>query len=325
MEVRDLIDRIDIVTYIEQFCDIKQQGGEYWGLSPFKEEKTPSFSVNPEKQCFYDFSSGKGGNILDFVRAYHHCSFGDAVKHLKSYLGIEDEPTSSSPSAVRIARRFKKKEDHTKESTETILPDTYMDLYEMRPDKRKVWEDEGISSAVMDRYQVRYDPYSDRLVYPIRNTNGKIVNIGGRTLDPSFKEKQLRKYTYFKKWGGDMQVLFGLYENQDAIRKRGEIILFEGIKSVMLAETWGVMNCGALLTSHLNVHQFRFLLCLGVRVVFALDKDVNVTEDRNIQRLKRYLPVYAVLDKEGLLEEKMSPVDRGHDVWAYLYGKKVKI
>ena len=91
-----------------------------------------------------------------------------------------------------------------------------------------------------------YDSFSDRLVYPIRNPDGKIVNIGGRTLDPHWKEKGLRKYTYFMSWG-ELKTIYGLAENRDAILQKGEIILFEGCKSVLLADTYGIHNTGAIL------------------------------------------------------------------------------
>ena len=65
MEVADIIEAIDIAEYISQFVDLEEKGGELWGLSPFKDENTPSFSLNPEKGFWYDFSAGVGGNLID--------------------------------------------------------------------------------------------------------------------------------------------------------------------------------------------------------------------------------------------------------------------
>ena len=193
-----------------------------------------------------------------------------------------------------------------------------MERYEKRDDKLAVWGQEGISRASMDKFQVYYDSFSDRLVYPIRNPDGKIVNIGGRTLDPAWKEKQLRKYTYFFPWG-ELKTLYGLAENIDSIKKQREIILFEGCKSVLLADTYGVHNTGAILTSHLNPNQMKLLVGLGCRVVFALDKDVSIREDHNIKRLKQFVNVEYIWDKENLLDDKDSPVDKGKEVWEKLY------
>lgn len=70
MELSELIESIDILDYISQYTEFTEKNGEYWALSPLKEENTPSFSVRKETNTFYDFSSGVGGNVLTFVR-YH--------------------------------------------------------------------------------------------------------------------------------------------------------------------------------------------------------------------------------------------------------------
>jgi len=173
----------------------------------------------------------------------------------------------------------------------------------------------------LKRFDVRYDSFSNRLVYPIRNTDGQIVNIGGRTLDPDWKERGLRKYTYFSKWG-ELNVIFGLYDNSRYILKKREIILFEGCKSVLIADSWGIKNTGAILTSHLNPNQVKLLARLGVRVVFALDKEVNVLNDHNIAKLKRYVSVEYLKDIDDLLGAKDAPVDRGEGVFKDLYERR---
>lgn len=198
-----------------------------------------------------------------------------------------------------------------------------MEKYEKRDDKLAVWEEEGISRASLSKFQVYYDSFSNRLVYPIRNIIGQIVNIGGRTLDPDFKAKKLRKYTYFSGWG-EMDVIYGLFENMESILEKREVILFEGCKSVLVADSWGIHNTGALLTSHLNPNQMKILARLGVRVVFALDKDVRVRDDHNINKLKRYVSVEYFWDREDLLDEKDAPVDKGLEVFKKLYGQRLR-
>lgn len=114
---------------------------------------------------------------------------------------------------------------------------------------------------------------------------------------------------------GELKTIYGLAENMEDIREKGEIILFEGCKSVLLADTYGVQNTGAILTSHLNPNQMKLLVSLGCRVVFALDKDVCIRDDHNIKRLKQFVNVEYIWDKEDLLGDKDSPVDRGQDTW----------
>lgn len=86
----------------------------------------------------------------------------------------------------------------------------------------------------------------------------------------------------------------------------------------------GLKSCGALLTSHVNPNQLKILIRLGCRVVFALDKDVNITADRNIQKLKKYVNVEYFRDTNGLLDAKDSPVDKGKEVFKSLYERRVR-
>ena len=318
-----MIETADIVAYISQFVDLERRGDEFWGLSPFKDEKTPSFSVRPQPPCFFDYSSGIGGNIYTFIRYYFHCSPGEAVEKLREYLGepAGDAGVRLKLDATRVCQRFTDHATGEKESKHTTLPADIMSKYEKRSDKLQVWRNEGISDASLERFQVCYDAFSDRLVYPIRNPDGEIVNIGGRTLDPQWKEKKLRKYTYFYQWGA-METIYGLFENMEFIKNRHEIILFEGAKSVLLADTWGIRNTGAILTSHLNPAQKKLLAKLGCRVVFALDQDVDVRKDHNVQKLVRYCNVDIIRDRENLLGEKDSPVDHGKEVFLKLYEQR---
>lgn len=329
MEVSEIIKRVDILSYISQFCELEERNdGEYWGLSPLKEENTPSFSVNVDKQRFYDFSSGKGGNVLDFIRQYHKCDFMEGLRILKKYANIrDDDPSTSSQRllATSVAKKFKNHQKKEKENKSTILPADYMNRYEHNPNKLSVWRDEGITPESMERFSVRYDPFSDRIVYPIKNADGKIVNIGGRTLDPEWKEKNLRKYTYFFGWNGGVPI-YGLPDNINDIKHANQIILFEGAKSVLLADTYGVKNTGALLTSHLSKDQLKMLIKIGVNeVVFALDKDVDIRTIDRIRALMAYTNISYIYDKNDLLEEKDAPVDRGKDVFLKLLAERRRL
>lgn len=325
MELTDLIKSVDIVEYISQFVELTQKGDEWWGLSCFKSENTPSFSVRKDPPLFYDYSSGIGGNLFTFVKNYHKCSGFEAVNIIKRYAGMDEELAEAHEkmTATLDCKKFMRKKQEQKQQISTILPDNYMERYEKRLDKMAIWEKEGISQSAMDKFQVYYDGFSDRLVYPIRNVEGKIVNIGGRTLDPCWKEKNLRKYTYFKPWGR-LDTIYGLYENMEDILRAHEVIIFEGCKSVLIANTWGIQNCAAILTSHLNPYQMKILARLGCRVVFALDKEVNVRNDYNISRLKDYINVEYICDKDGLLDEKDSPVDKGLEVFQAVYSKRLR-
>ena len=323
MELEEVLERADILEYVSQYTDLEEKNGEWWGLSPFKEENTPSFSVDPEKGLFYDFSSGAGGNVISFIMEREQCNFPRALTILKNYLGVTDDAPVASTRllSTKIAKQYKHKTAILKPSSASILPANYMERYERNPEKLKVWVNEGISEKSMERFSVRYDGFSNRIVFPIRNYNGDIINISGRTLDPDYKEKKLRKYTYFKELG-TLDTLYGFSDNRADIEEKREVIIFEGSKSVMIADTWGVGNTCCLLTSHLNPQQLMFLIKLGVRVVFALDKDVDIKQDKNIEKLKRYVKIEYLYDKDNLLEPKMAPVDAGFEVWNSLYERR---
>lgn len=325
MELEELIKSINIVEFLSQFVELEEKNGEWWGLSCFKDEKTPSFSVRRDPPVFFDYSSGIGGNVYTFVKYYYKCTKDEAIEILKKYAGFNGELTAprEKMAATLTCKRFKRPKTSRKAPTATVLPNDYMERYEKREDKLAVWEQEGISRESLDKFQVCYDSFSDRLVYPIRNIEGKIVNIGGRTLDPLWKEKKQRKYTYFHSWG-TMDTIYGLVENMEHILKAREVILFEGCKSVLLADTWGIHNAGAILTSHLNPNQMKILARLGCRVVFALDKDVRIREDHNISKLKQYVNVEYLWDREDLLDEKDAPVDKGFEVFKKLYEQRLR-
>lgn len=327
MDLNKLIQSVDIVEFISQFVELEQKGEEWWGLSCFKDENTPSFSVRKNPPFFYDYSSGIGGNLYSFVKKYYNCSNREAVEIIKKYAGFGGtvDARQGRMSATLDCRRFKRPTRTRKISAQKInVPDSYMERFEIKNDKLSVWEKEGISLEIMRKFGVMYDAFSNRLVYPIKNIDGNIVNIGGRTLDAKWKEKNIRKYSYFFSWNGGMEVIYGIYEHLKKIKEKGEVIIFEGCKSVLIAETWGIKNTGALLTSHLNLYQMKLLAKLGCRVVFALDKDVDIKADKNIQKLKNYVNCEYLCDLNSLLNEKDSPVDKGKEVFERLYENRIK-
>lgn len=329
MEVSEIVERVDILEYISQYCELtERQDGEYWGLSPLKEENTPSFSVNVEKQRFYDFSSGHGGNVLDFIKAYHKCDFFRGLQILKKYANISDDEQSIGVphrlQAASIARKFKPRDRKERESKSSVLQPDYMDRYDLDFEKLSAWENEGITRDAMMQFSVRYDPFSNRIVYPIKNISGDIINVCGRTLDPRYKEKNLRKYTYFKPLG-ILDTIYGLSENKESILSQKEIILFEGAKSVLMAYGWGIKNTGAILTSHLNPYQFKILIKLGIKIVFALDAEIDIREDENIMRLRPYAQVDWVKNRRKLLDDKDSPVDKGEEIFRTLYNERGRL
>lgn len=331
MEVSDIMAMVPIEEYVGQYVELFEKNGELWGLSPFKDEKTPSFSVRPDQGIFYDFSSGVGGNIIDFIMKYHGVTLKRSIDMLKAYAHISEDE-SGAPVArlqtARIAKRYKPSGKKTGASSYSIMPDDYMDRFERRTDKLSLWVNEGISPEVLEYCSVRYDSFANRIVHPIYDLEGNIINVCGRTLDPDYKAKGLRKYTYLHPLG-TLDILYGLHWALDPAVDNGELILFEGAKSVMKCKTWGMHNCAALLTSHLNQHQMNLLIRLGnlnrIRIIFALDEDVDIRNDKHIMNLAKYARVEWIQNRDQLLSEKDSPVDKGEDVFRRLYVLRKKL
>lgn len=328
IEISDITNKIDIIEYISQFCDLELRGdGDYWGCSPFKEENTPSFHVSPDKQKFYCFSTGRFGDVLDFVQIYFGVSKEQGIRMLMNYAGISEGDMKSMEikrlASTSIAKRFKSRPQKNIAPV-SVLADDYMNRYDWDESAFTPWLEEGITLEALKRFGVKYDPFSDRLVYPIINEQGKLINVCGRTLDPLYKEHKVRKYTYFSKFGGAMNVLYNLFDCKQDVLRTKEVIIFEGAKSCMKAYSWGFKNCCALLTSHLSDHQFKALIKLGASVVFALDAEVDIREDKNIKRLIPYVPVYWI-KSSGVVGEKDSPTDKGEEVFRKLYGSKLKL
>lgn len=332
MTAAEVMEAVDMVEYIGQYTDLTQKGEEWWGISPFNtEEKTPSFSVSPSIHAFCDFSANKSGNLIEFVKEYHGLTVGQAVRHLKQYAGIQDEEGSENQSlrllSSGIAKKFRRKPD-SKQTPAPPLDERYMKRYVWDEGKLKLWADEGISLDVMRSFGVMYDQLDNRIVYPIRDTDGNLRCVSGRTCDPDYKAKGLRKYTYTTSIGS-MPVVYGLYEHMEQIVAAKRVILFEGCKSVMKLATWGNNLGAALLTSHLSKTQFRTLMQLAsyhsVTIVFALDSDIDITKDHEIMQLCRYAKVEWVKNRDGLLLPKEAPVDRGIEVWNTLYERRTRL
>ena len=323
MDIQELIEAVPIDEYIGQFVDWDhEENGELWCLSPFTNEKTASFSVSKDMNMWYCFSSGSGGNIISFIMKLNRCGYSRAVEILKKYANIDasiDSPKRLTSSGV--IKKYREPKRIIKKQAGVYLDDDVMSLYDFDESKLSVWVADGISYLTMKKFQVRYDSVANRIVFPIKDMDGAIINICGRTIDPDFKKKKLRKYTYYYPLGS-LNTIYGFSDNMEEILKSKEIILFEGSKSVMVADGWGIKNTGAILTSHLNYLQMKLLIQLGVRVVFALDEEIDVRRDENIKKLKRFVKVEFVKNIDGMLSEKMAPVDAGQNIWKTLYEKR---
>lgn len=325
MDIQELVQKADLLDYVGRYVEMNRDGGEWFGVCPFHGDTDPSFSISESNPLvYYCFGCGVSGNILHFIRGYHKVGFSKAIELLKEFVGYTGEINGNGSSDVmRIFRQFQpKKKEEVPEHI--VLAEDFMRRYDTYAPQLELWTEEGISNEAMQRFDVAFDWRNERIVFPIRDNDGNIISVSGRTVDPDWKKKQLRKYSYYNKIRG-VDLLYGLYENQKEIANKKQVIVFEGAKSVMKAYGYGYDNCVALLTSHLNDWQLKILIKLGCEVVFALDKGVDVKADKNITRLRQFCPVYYIKDRSGMLNDKDSPVDKGREVFDSLFGEKRRL
>lgn len=320
-DISELKKNIDIVDYIGKFVDLKFNGKEYVGLCPFHKEKTPSFYVNKEKNIFHCFGCGAGNDIIDFTMKINNMSFNNAVKYICEQYGAE---ISEKPTIIRQINRYIEKSESKKRDEKFYLLDNVMDEYP-RNHNIEEWIAEGISYDVLCKHDVRYDSEKTKIVFPVfdEEEDRKIISLKVRTLLPDYKERKVPKYIYTNKIGRK-DFLYWWKPNERFIKESSECILVEAEKSQMKLESYGVNNVVAVGSHAITDNCQRFLLKSGVKnIVFAYDKDVKIGEImKQITILKHYCNCFILIDKYSLLGEKDSPIDRGIEVWNYLYDRK---
>lgn len=331
--IEQINNSINIVDYAKRYLNLEFKYGEWWTNCPFHlNDDTPSLSFNQEKNVFKCLGCGLAGSVIQFVQNYHKLSFPKAIEHLINYGNLNLIPKEYS-NVLNFLYKTKSQNKSIKTIQRDFLPDNYMERYSKKPIKE--WLNEGIKQEILDKYEVRYDKHN-RIVFPIKNIEGKIIAIKGRTLYSNYKDLGIPKYIYYQKIITN-DFLFGLYENLSYIKEKNEVIVFEGAKGVMLAESYGFNNVVSLETNKINKYQKNLLLQLKVNIVFALDKGIKIVTKKinkikndnniyvNIGLLPKLTNVYVIEDKKNLLEEKECPCDQGKEVWEILYEGKILI
>lgn len=319
--VSSIINNVDIVEYIGQYTELKQKGDNFFGLCMFHEEVTASFSVNPAAKKYYCFGCGCGGNVITFSAKINRISFDNAALRLASELNIDTVKKQKSPT-VAILKQLAK-DVRLPEVERQPLDPSELDKYTKATIRQ--WEAEGIPQFIINKYGVRIDVQSNRIVYPVYDNNGNLINIKGRTMFEDYKSMRIPKYINYYKVG-TVDYLQGYYMKKHLISAANEIIIFEGIKSCMKADSYGYYNSVSCETHKLNPFQIKFLIGLRCDIVIAFDKDVDFKKILdNVSMLKRFANVFIVRDTKDLLEKKDSPVDKGKEIWEKLYYDKIRV
>ena len=325
--LQEVSSNVDLVEYIGQDIELKPKGKDYFGRCSRHIDKTPSFSVNPEKNMYYCFSCGRGGGIIQYLQEYEGLSFDNAVEKACKLADTDISTMCYSPT-VKLLKKIKRLRQKKIVTKHTIIDECEYEKY--KKDTVSEWLDEGIRQSEIDLFDIRIDDRSNRIVYPVRDIDGNLINIKGRTRFSDYKSMHLMKYiNYFPV--GTMDYLQGLNITLPYIKEKNEIIIFESLKSVMKCFGWNYKNSASAEKHSLTDEQIRLIIFLRVNVVFAYDSDVSYKSKdivETINKIKRFTNVYIMEDKENLLggiEAKNSPADKGLHIFEKLYESKRKV
>ena len=326
--LRQINENVNLLDYVSQSIEMERRGKEYYGHCPLHIDKTPSFSITPSKNIFHCFSCGRSGGIIGYLTQYEHLNFDDAVKKA-AQLGNMDLSKMCKSETISF---LKKARDTLQTKTETIYHQIldHNELNKYQKEYIKEWIDEGIQQDVLDLFEVRINERDNRIVYPVYDINGNLINIKGRTRYTDFKALRIPKYINYYPIG-TMDYFQCLNITLPYIKQKNEVIIFESIKSVMKAYGWGYKNCVSAEKHTLTDEQVKILVKLKTDIVFAFDSDISYQDKdvkKTIDKLKRITNVYIIFDRYNLLggkETKNAPVDLTKEIWERLYREKIKV
>ncbi|MDT8346734.1 MAG: DNA primase [Flavobacteriaceae bacterium] len=305
--IEKVFDAARVEEVIGDFVQLKKSGSNLKGLSPFSNERTPSFMVSPVKQIWKDFSSGKGGNAVSFLMEYQQLSYPEAIRYLAKKYAIELEETHSNEADKEAASHreslyivndfaknfFKEQLLHSDEGRSVGLSyfkkrgfsKESIDTFELgySPQQKKALADaaekNGYNNVFLEEtglciYNERgaYDRFNARVIFPIKNLTGKTLGFGGRILDTQAKAAKYlnspESEIYHKS-----KVLYGLYEARQAIAKNDLCYLVEGYTDVIQLHQSGVANVVSSSGTALTTDQIRLISRLTKNITLLFDGD----------------------------------------------------
>jgi DNA primase len=298
--INDLIDRVDIVDLIDSRVTLKKAGKNYQARCPFHDEKTPSFSVSPDKQFYHCFGCGVSGTALTFLMEYDRLEFVDAVETLARQVGGEVpregggrrqkvDQHSKVYAALSAAEAFFRR--RLKDSREAVAylkgrgltgvvardfavgyaPDEWQALGDALGERfsREVLLSAGLTTKNDKGHS--YDRFRGRIMFPIRDTRGRVIGFGGRVLGADDGPKYLNspETPVFHKG----RELYGLYEARKALRQIDRLIVVEGYMDVVALAQAGIANSVASLGTATTTDHFHKLFRYADEVVCCFDGD----------------------------------------------------
>lgn len=311
MIARETIDKVFETARVEEvigdFVNLKKAGANYKGLSPFADEKTPSFMVSPVKQIWKDFSTGKGGNSITFLMEHEHYSYPEAIRYLAKKYNIEIEETIqndeekqrsdereslflvsdyaksyfsdimwNSEKGKAIGLSYFKERGFTEETIKKFelgysLDEwsAFTDAAESKKYEIEFLEKTGLTIVKENR---KFDRFKGRVMFPIHSMSGRILGFGGRTLSA---DKKVAKYLnspesiiYHKS-----KILYGIFQAKQRIAREDNCYLVEGYTDVISLWQAGVENVVASSGTALTADQIRLVNRLTNNITVLFDGD----------------------------------------------------
>ena len=309
---KHIIDQIFETARIEDvigdFVNLKKSGSSLKGLSPFADEKTPSFMVSPVKQIFKDFSSGKGGNVVTFLMEHEHYSYPEALKVLAKRYNIEIPEDEEMSPEQKEAQSERESLYVINNYAQTYFSEQLWDTDEGKSVALGYFKERGFTDKTIKKFNLGYNPegwenlvkaakengykteylvkvglakqkdervydtYRGRVMFPIHNLSGRVIGFGGRTLRT---DKNIPKYInspesiiYNKS-----QTLYGIYQSKSEIIKQDNCLLVEGYTDVISLHQNGIENVVASSGTSLTEDQIKLIKRYTNNVTVLYDGD----------------------------------------------------
>lgn len=305
--IDQVFDTARVEEVIGDFVQLKKSGSNFKGLSPFSEERTPSFMVSPVKQIWKDFSTGKGGNAISFLMEHEHYTYPEAIKWLAKKYNIEIEETEQSSEekaqmnereSMFLVSTYAKDYFHDimlNSNKGKAIGLSYFKERGFRDDIIKTFElgycldewDAFTKAALAKGYDLKYlastgltivkenrqfDRFKGRVLFPIHSMSGRILGFGGRILTA---DKKAAKYLnspesdiYHKS-----KILYGLFQAKKEIAKQDNCYLVEGYTDVISFHQSGIENVVASSGTALTSDQIRLVNRLTKNITVLFDGD----------------------------------------------------
>lgn len=305
--IEKIFEVANIVDVVGDFVVLKKAGSSYKGLSPFINEKTPSFMVSPAKGIFKDFSSGKGGNVVSFLMEHEHFSYVEALKWLAEKYGIEIEEKEQTPEEI-AAQGERESLYLVNGFAKEFFEEQLLQTQEGKAIGLSYFKERGFSEETIKKFSLGYSPdrsdaltkaalekgykleflektglsktnekgsfdfFRGRVIFPIQNITGRVLGFGGRTLK---SDKKIAKY--FNSPESEIynksKILYGLYQSKNEIIKLDECYLVEGYTDVISLHQAGVQNVVASSGTALTEGQIRLIRRYTNNITILYDGD----------------------------------------------------